>query len=108
MEIRRAWSRPAGPTWEIFDDTVMQRGRIMQLSISRFNPHQSCPAHKHDDLHEIFVCERGSIDVTVDDRRIHLDPKDVLLVRPGHVHSLVNDASAICDLYIIGIASRPA
>jgi quercetin dioxygenase-like cupin family protein len=89
---------------ELFGAKILPRGKIMQISISHFLPHQSCPAHKHFDLHEIFVCESGEVNLTVDDHEVHLLPGDVVLVRPGHVHCLVNTSEALCELLILGIA----
>jgi mannose-6-phosphate isomerase-like protein (cupin superfamily) len=88
----------------IFDGDVIPRGKIMQIAMSQFQPHQSCSPHKHYDLHEVFVCESGEIDLTVDSEEIHVVPGDVVLVRPGHVHSLINRSEILCEMLLIGIA----
>jgi mannose-6-phosphate isomerase-like protein (cupin superfamily) len=76
----------------------------MQISIAHFRPHQSCETHRHIDLHEIFICEKGEIDVTVGSETVTIRPRDVLLVRPGNDHGLVNRTEELCELLIFGIA----
>lgn len=105
MELRKNCVVDAGQDFcEIFGSDVLNKGKIMQISVAVFNPGQDCPVHKHFDLHEIFACEKGEIDITVDDTTVHMVPNDVLLVRPGHNHSLINKTSEICQLLIMGIA----
>ena len=100
MELRRGCR--AG---EIFGDGVVKRGRIMQISVTDFRPAQVCPAHAHKDLHEFFVCERGKIDITVNDETVVVGETDVVLVRPGSSHGLVNRYGETCRVLVIGISA---
>ena len=104
MELKRNCIPTQGNVFHIFDDKILPKGKIMQISIAHFKGHQSCPQHHHYDLHEVFIIEKGSIDLTVDDETIHLNPKDVCLVRPGHNHSLINQNDFLCEILILGIA----
>lgn len=104
MELRKNCVPTQGNVYQIFDDKILKKGKIMQISIAHFKGHQGCPKHKHYDLHEIFVIEKGDIDLTVDDTTVHLNPKDVCLVRPGHDHSLLNKNETTCEILILGIA----
>lgn len=104
MEIRRKCIPQDGNSYQIFNDQIIPNGKIMQISISHFQPHQSCPSHKHFDLHDVFIIEKGNIYITIDDQTFHLEPKDVCLVRPGHNHSLINQSDSLCEILILGIA----
>jgi mannose-6-phosphate isomerase-like protein (cupin superfamily) len=101
MEIRHHSGDPSRFT---FDADVAPHGHITQIAIGHFHLHQSCPAHTHRDLHEVFVCESGERDVTVDTDEVDLGPGDVVLVRPGHLHSLVIRSESLCKMLLIGVA----
>jgi mannose-6-phosphate isomerase-like protein (cupin superfamily) len=58
------------------DSDVFPPRKNMQIAISHFQPHQSRSPHKHHDLHEVFVCESGEIDLTSDTEGIHLGRGD--------------------------------
>ena len=105
MELRKNCYPVNGTNvFQIFDSSVLGKGKIMQISIAHFKPHQSCPIHQHFDLHEVFIIESGEIDITIDNNTIHLCKNDVCLVRPGHDHSLLNDTDTLCEILILGIA----
>lgn len=80
------------------------KGKIMQISISPFQPHQSCPTHQHYDLWEIFIVDQGSIDITIDNVLYHLNEKDGIIVKPHHDHSLMNNNNSTTTMFVIGIA----
>jgi quercetin dioxygenase-like cupin family protein len=90
--------------WTIFGPGVMPPGKIMQISVTPFAPGQSCPEHVHRDLWEIFICERGQIDMRVDGENIALLEKEVVLVKPGQSHVINNTSDKPCELLIMGIA----
>ena len=89
---------------DFIPNNEIPKGKIMQISISPFQPHQSCPLHQHYDLWEVFIVDEGEIDITVDDTVYHLKEKDGLIVKPHHNHALVNQTDSITTMFIIGIA----
>jgi quercetin dioxygenase-like cupin family protein len=94
----------SGNPWTIFGPGVIPPGKIMQISVSPFAPGQSCPDHTHHDLWEVFICERGQINMKVDTDNISLFEKEVVLVKPGQKHGLTNNSDSTCELLIMGIA----
>ena len=89
---------------DIFGSDVIPKGKIMQISYAYFKPQQGCPKHDHYDLHEVFVCDKGSIDIYVDDVKHEINPGDIVIVRPHHSHELMNKNDITCEMLCIGIA----
>lgn len=106
MELIRGIKSCEAGTKELplFNETNFPKGKIMQLSIAHFKPNQGCPVHQHYDLHEIFIIDKGEIDITVDETTYHMKASDSIIIRPGHDHSLMNNTEILCEIYIIGIA----
>ena len=106
MEVYKSLFTTEDETVEnvLFSKNIIPKGKIMQISVAYFKPNQSCPKHEHYDLHEVFVCDKGSIYITVDDKTVFMNEGDVVIVRPHHQHELINKESETCEMICIGIA----
>ena len=53
------------------------------------------PGHAHRVKHETFFLVRGRLDVTLDGRRLSLEPGQVLPIPTGHVHSFQGEGNSL-------------
>lgn len=61
-----------------------------QIARAILPPGETCPAHTHADMPELFIALEGDALLTIDGNSHTLHPGDALLVHPGESHELTN------------------
>jgi len=65
-----------------------------QIARATLPPGETCPAHIHPDMPELFIALEGTALLTLDGKPHTLHPGDALLVEPGESHELTNPTSS--------------
>ena len=80
---------------EIRKKVFIAKGRIPKLTNftqSIIRPGQSCPAHVHPDMWEVYLVEAGEGRMVLNGEEIMLREGDCLIVDPGEEHSMQNSS----------------
>ncbi|MCH2061942.1 MAG: cupin domain-containing protein [Verrucomicrobiales bacterium] len=75
---------------------LIKHGRIPKLtnfSQSILKPGQICPMHVHPDMWEVYLVDRGTGSIIIEEEEIVLKKGDCLIVDPGEKHSMQNTSS---------------
>ena len=76
---------------------------ITQYSQATFPPGQTAPAHRHEDMHEVFWCVSGSGTITIDGEAFPLSPGAYVACAPGELHEIANNGSTPLRLHQLGV-----
>ena len=88
----------------MIEEGKIPEGKIMQISLAEFQPGQSCGAHIHKDLYEVFHCQENEADILIDGVPNHIREGETLIVEPNHTHDVLNPTDRLTLFYILGIA----
>lgn len=83
------------PFSKIQKKVFLKNGQIphlTQFAQGYFQPGCLIPKHKHLDMYEIFLVEKGQIEVKIDNKKIILKQGDFLTIEPNETHSLANNS----------------
>lgn len=87
----------------LLQKTDLQTGRIQMVNWALLPSGNSFASHYHEDMQELFIVVRGTVETTVNDRTVALGPGDTIVVDPREVHRMVNRGSADAEYLAIGI-----
>ena len=77
---------------------MLRKGEIPhlnQFAQAYFEPGAVAPKHKHDDMYEIFLVEKGEIEFIINEKPILLKVGDAITVEPGEFHEVRNKSKGI-------------
>ncbi len=77
---------------------------LTNFSVATFRPGQVASAHAHDDMHEVFLVERGVGTFTIDGVEHTATPGTCVAVEPGEVHEVSNRGDTDLVVRYFGIA----
>ncbi len=77
---------------------------LTNFSQATFRPGQVTTPHVHPTMHEIYLVERGTGRLVIDDKRVNLSPGVCVVVEAGESHSVDNTGSVDLVLTYFGIA----
>lgn len=81
------------PIDKIKKKVIFPQGQIphlTQFAQGYFQPGSSVPKHKHHDLYEIFLIEKGEIEFTVNNQKFILKKGEAIVIDPKETHQLKN------------------
>jgi len=81
--------------------------RITQLAQGVFPPGESCPAHHHEDMTEVFLVTSGTLTCTIDGQRQEYPSGSCLVVEVHESHELSNETSEDLHLTYFGVVTEP-
>ncbi len=79
-----------------------------QIARATLPPGETCPAHIHTDMPELFIALEGTARLTIDAVPHSLHPGDALLVEPGESHELTNPTSSPITLLVASWLPNPS
>lgn len=85
---------------------IIKNGEIphlTQFAQGYFQPHCFVDKHKHKDMYEIFLIEKGKIEFVVNKKTLLLKSGDSIIVEPGEEHQLKNRFNRICIITYFSI-----
>jgi len=85
----------------------LRPGRIQMVNWARLPAGNHFAPHYHEDMQEIFIVLSGTAHIRVDTTQCMLSEGDAVLIEPGEVHQMWNDADQDCDYIAVGIAGGP-
>lgn len=91
---------------EVMKQVLIKNGEIpnvTQLSKTVFKPHQVASSHKHADMYEVFLTEKGEGTMIINDKSYSLEPGICITVEPGESHEVVNNSEDDLVITILGI-----
>ena len=67
---------------------VLDNNSLSKLipSITKLNPNKSTSGHKHEGQEEVYYFVKGHGTMELDDKKIKVDPGDVVLIEDGVFH----------------------
>lgn len=83
------------PIDKIQKKVFLKKGQIphlTQFARGFFQPGCLVPKHKHLDMYEIFLVEKGRIEVKIDNKKIILKQGDFLTIVPNENHFFANNS----------------
>ncbi len=86
----------------------LMRGPHCEWGIILLKPGQAMGCHGHQSVVEDFFVLQGTPLVTVGDRRLRLQPGDVVRAEPGEDHDIENDTPSTVRLVFIKAPFLPA
>lgn len=78
---------------------------LTQFAQGYFKPGSIVPKHKHTDMYEIFLVEKGSITFIVNSKRIQLPPGQTIIIDPGDEHEVINETNKEVTMTYFSIQS---
>lgn len=75
--------------------TIVNRDYCKKLLI--LGPGQTNPEHFHKNKEESFYCINGSIELTIEDKKLFLKPGDLALIPVGKKHTIYSPTGAVVE-----------
>ncbi len=75
---------------------IIRKGEIphlTQFAQGEFKVGSVAPKHKHDDMYEIFLVEKGVITFIVNNQKYILTSGETIIIEPGDYHEVQNNSS---------------
>lgn len=85
--------------------TDLQWGQIQMLNWATIPGGSSFQWHYHEDMQEVFLLLRGSVQMTVAGQELDMQDGDCVVVQPGEVHQMTNLSSQDAEYIVFGISS---
>ncbi|MBU1191989.1 MAG: cupin domain-containing protein [Gammaproteobacteria bacterium] len=107
VEIDSLVAEPLNHDAGITKQVIFRNGSVphlTQLAQARIPPGSRVTAHKHSDMHEIFIILSGQGRVRCDDTVQPVGPGTCLRIEPGERHGFENDGSEDLVVVYFGIA----
>lgn len=76
---------------------IIRKGEIphlAQFAQGYFEPGSIAPKHKHIDMYEIFLVEKGEIKFIVNSKTCLLKEGDAITIEPGDYHEVKNNSES--------------
>jgi mannose-6-phosphate isomerase-like protein (cupin superfamily) len=107
VEIDSIVAEPLSHDDGISKHVILRNGSVphlTQLAQARIPPGSRVTAHKHRDMHEIFIILSGQGRVRCDDIVQPVGPGTCIRIEPGELHGFENDGSDDLVVMYFGIA----
>jgi len=79
---------------------------LVQFSRAVFPAGESAPAHKHEDMAEVFLVESGEGLIRIDDEEHTMQQGDCITVEKNEMHEIYNNGSKDLVLIFFGVTQE--
>ena len=86
-------------------DSDFLRGEVRMINWALLPRGRGFRAHYHEDMQEIFVIIKGSVEITVDGRSAEMQAGDTVFIEPREAHVMKNCGDCDAEYLVVGISS---
>ena len=83
----------------------LQAGQVQMVNWAKLPVGHSFQKHYHEDMQEVFVLLKGSVEMTVETESVSMSAGDSVIVGVREVHQMTNVGDSEAEYIVFGVAS---
>ncbi|MEP3480945.1 MAG: cupin domain-containing protein [Fuerstiella sp.] len=83
----------------------LQAGQVQMVNWAKLPAGHSFQRHYHEDMQEVFVLLKGTVEMTVETKTVQVSAGDTVIVGVREVHQMTNVGASEAEYIVFGIAS---